>query len=76
MYNYKCLKDYWMRNESAEKGNIPAFAEGKVYLFHLWYEAEADEDNVEVIRTEQDNTGDAHSMDLDEEFFQYFVLVD
>lgn len=30
---YKCIQDYWMDNESADKGYTPAFVEGDVYEF-------------------------------------------
>jgi len=29
---YKCIKDFWMENESEENGNIPAFKAGKVSI--------------------------------------------
>lgn len=66
---YKCIRNYWMDNESAELGNTPAFVEGDVYDFKLWDD--------ETLFTYKDNHKCHHYMDKDElDNSGYFELVE
>lgn len=67
---YKCIKNYWMDNESAELGNTPAFVDGDVYDF-----------NTTIVKgtlvTYEDNHNEEHYMDKDElDNSGYFELVE
>lgn len=66
---YKCIKNYWMDNESAELGNTPAFVDGDVYDFELWDD--------ETLFTYKDNHKREHYMDKEElDNSGYFELVE
>ena len=67
MYKYLCIKDFWMRGQSAEYGDTPAFKAGEVYLFQ--YE---DSDQPEWFVTDNNHNGEVHYLDLNDidEYFQ------
>ena len=66
---FKCIKDYFMHVRC--EGDAPelGFKAGDVYTFYRT----ATPDHVV---THADHIGDIHSMDLDEEFFEYFIQVE
>jgi hypothetical protein len=72
---YKCLKDFWMYNESEGQGDVPAFKAGDVYEFfgsgqklHSTY--------LPQMYTPKDYQGSGHYMDNDAEFNEYFELME
>lgn len=67
---YKCIKNYWMNNESAELGHTPAFVDGMVYDFISC-------DDETFLLTHKDNHKCDHYMDKDElDNSGYFELVE
>jgi hypothetical protein len=70
---YKCLKDYWMQHESEDNGDIPAFAAGDEYEFFVRSNFA---DGEPYLYTPRDNQRAAHYMDDNEEFNEYFELVE
>jgi hypothetical protein len=69
---YKCLKDFWMHNESEENGDTPAFKAGDVYEFFVGKESSYNPQ----LYTPKDNQRSGHYMDNDAEFGEYFELVE
>lgn len=65
---YKCIKDFWMSGETAEKGNKPEFYEGKIYNF-------METSVVDCIKT-RDNGHDHYMGMFDDDFIEHFVLVE
>jgi len=61
---YKCIKDFWMYNESEENGDVPAFKAGKMYEFKNLT-------SFGVSYTQKNEHGYSHSMGNDE-FEEYF----
>ena len=67
---YKCIKNYWMNNESAELGHTPAFVDGMAYDFEFW-------GNETFLLTRKDNHKCHHYMDKDQlDNSGYFELVE
>lgn len=65
---YKCIKDFWMENESEENGDVPAFKAGDVYKFFV--------NKLGDFYTSHNNYGANHYMYKGEEFDEYFELVE
>jgi hypothetical protein len=66
---FKCIKDFWMLNESEERGNIPAFKAGDVYDFYVGKESAY----VPELYTPKNNQQSCHYMYksvVDEHFIQ------
>lgn len=64
---YKCIKDFWLNNESEENGNIPAFKAGDVYDFDVFT-------SIGGAFTLKNNQGYAHGL-MEDELNAYFELV-
>jgi acyl dehydratase len=66
---FKCIKDYFMHVRC--EGDTPelGFKAGDVYTFYRTA-------TPEHVVTHADHSGDIHYMDLDEEFFEYFIQVE
>jgi hypothetical protein len=69
---YKCLKDFWMYNESEGQGDVPAFKAGDVYEFFVGKESSYKPQ----LYTPKDNQGSGHYVEKDVEFREYFELVE
>jgi hypothetical protein len=65
---YKCLKDFWMHEESEENGDVPAFKAGDVYEFSV--------NKVGDFYTSCNNYRSSHYMYKGDEFDEYFELVE
>ena len=63
---YKCLKDFWMYNESEEDGDVPAFKADDVYEFSI--------NKLGDFYTSRNNQGSTHTL-YRGEFDEYFELV-
>lgn len=68
---YKCLKDFWMYNESEENGDVPAFKAGDVYEF---FGSDLDTGYAEMY-TPKNNKGNCHYSSI-KWFDEYFELVE
>ena len=66
---FKCIKDYWMNARFADDLPELGFKAGDVYTFYRTA-------TPEHVVTHADHSGDIHYMDLDEEFFEYFIQVE
>jgi acyl dehydratase len=66
---FKCIKDYFMHVRCEGDTAELAFKAGEVYTFYRTA-------TPEHVVTHADHSGDIHYMDLDEEFFEYFIQVE
>lgn len=66
---FRCIKDYFMHVR--REGDTPklGFKAGDTYTFYRTA-------TYDHVVTHADHSGDIHYMDLDQEFFEYFIQVE